>query len=218
MLGSETPGGGSLEYLSPTRQALVMAIKVLGEASTEELARETYLSPGAVRQHLLSLEAQGLVAFTRVRVGPGRPRHVFRLTPQGEALFPNQYASIAASLLAALRGEPPPTFERVIGSFTESQAASARQLLPETGPDPLSGIYQLLERFGYYPRLELSPGEAPAIRLRHCPLLQLATEVPELCDAECRVLQALVPEYTVTRTEHRLAGDPLCTYQFDPNP
>ncbi len=214
MLGSDTPHGGSLEYLTPTRQALVMAIKVLGEATTDQLARETFLSPGAVRQHLLSLEAQGLVTFTKVREGPGRPRHVFRLTPRGESLFPHQYAEIAVALIAAIRGESPQLLDRVLGRVVASQAELAEHHIAAARHSRLAGIIDLLERYGYFPRLELEDRGVARIVLRHCPLLRLAAQVPEICDAECAVLRAVLPGMTVERVEHRLAGDPLCTYEL----
>ena len=65
--------GGGLEFLSQARQTLLIAIKSDGQATTEELARETFLSPGAVRQHLLGLEALGLVTFVQVHRHP--PEH-----------------------------------------------------------------------------------------------------------------------------------------------
>src|SRR5829696_6288926 len=105
--------GGSLEFLSSSRQLLLVAIKNRGEATTDELARETYLSPGAVRQHLLALEAQGLVSYLRIRNGPGRPRHVFRLTGHGEELFPQLYSEVANVLFAAIEAEDEAVVERV---------------------------------------------------------------------------------------------------------
>lgn len=218
MLGSDSPQGGSLEYLTPTRQALVMAIKALGEATTDQLARETFLSPGAVRQHLLSLEAQGLVSFTKVREGPGRPRHVFRLTPRGESLFPHQYADIAVALITAIRGESPELLDRVLGRVVESQAELAEHHIAAAARHSrLAGVIDLLERYGYFPRLEVEDRGAARIVLRHCPLLRLAAQVPEVCDAECAVLRAVLPGMAVTRVEHRLAGDSLCTYELTPD-
>ncbi|GIW13447.1 MAG: TrmB family transcriptional regulator [Tepidiforma sp.] len=217
MLGSDTPHGGSLEYLTPTRQALIMAIKALGEATTDQLARETYLSPGAVRQHLLSLETQGLVTFTKVREGPGRPRHVFRLTPRGESLFPQQYADIAVALITAIRSESPELLQRVLSRVVDGQVELAElHLAANPHHGRLASVLELLERYGYFPRLEIAEGGTARIVLRHCPLLRLAVDVPEVCDAECAVLRAVLPGMTITRTEHRLAGDPLCTYEASP--
>lgn len=218
MLGSEPPHGASIDYLSPTRQALVVAIKVLGEATTDQLARETFLSPGAVRQHLLSLEAQGIVTFTRVREGPGRPRHVFRLTPRGESLFPQQSADLAVALLAAIRGESPAVLDRAFAALIDGQVQLAEShLLALARDDRIVGVLELFERFGYFPRVELPDDRSTRIVLRHCPLLKLAAEIPEVCEAECAVLRAVLPGMTVERVEHRLAGDPLCTYELTPD-
>ena len=195
---------------------LLVAIKNRGEATTEQLARETYLSPGAVRQHLLSLEAQGLVSYVKLREGPGRPRHVFRLTGQGEDLFPQQYAQVANIFLAAIEAEDPAVkvrvFERLVGFQVEQalQRVSAR-----TRAERLLEVHALIERYGYFPELEVLDNGPARLTLRHCPLLNIARNHPEICKAECAAISEVLPGSTIHRSAHRLNGDPVCTYEID---
>lgn len=195
---------------------LLVAIKNRGEATTEQLARETYLSPGAVRQHLLSLEAQGLVSYIKLREGPGRPRHVFRLTGQGEDLFPQQYAQIANVVLAAIEAEDPAlkerVFERLVGFHVEQalQRVSAR-----SRAERLLEVHALIERHGYFPELEVMDNGPARLTLRHCPLLALARNHPEICEAECSAIEEVLPGSTIARSAHRLAGDAVCAYEID---
>lgn len=207
---------GSLEFLSATRQMLLVAIKNHCEATTEQLARETYLSPGAVRQHLLSLEAQGLVSYVKLREGPGRPRHIFRLTSQGEDLFPQQYAQIANVVLAALDEEDPSLKERVFERLVGVQVERAlEKVSARTRAERLLEMHQLIERYGYFPELEVLDNGPAKLTLRHCPLLNIARNHPEVCEAECAAIYRVLPGSNVRRSAHRLEGDSVCTYEID---
>ncbi|HMO55030.1 MAG TPA: ArsR family transcriptional regulator [Tepidiformaceae bacterium] len=215
MLGTNSRTG-SLEFLSSTRQVLLVAIKNQGEATTEQLARETYLSAGAVRQHLLSLEAQGLVTYVKLREGPGRPRHVFRLTTQGEDLFPQQYAQVANIFLAALEAEDPSlkerVFERLVGIQTEQ---ALERVSAKSRAERLLQVHQLIERHGYFPELEVLDNGPAKLTLRHCPLLNIARNHPEICEAESRAIVNVLPGSTVCRSAHRLEGEAVCVYEID---
>lgn len=208
--------GGSLEFLSATRQALLVAIKNQGEATTDQLAKETFLSPGAVRQHLLALEAQGLVSYIRLRDGPGRPRHVFRLTNHGEDLFPQQYALMANEILRALTAEDRAMLERVFDRVVESQVRLANeQVHGKSRSERLFELAQFIERFGYFPRLEMVDNGSATLTLRHCPLFNIASEHPGVCEVECQAMRKVLDTESITRIAHRLAGDSVCTYSID---
>ena len=203
----------SLEFLSSTRQVLLVAIKNDGEATTEQLAKETFLSPGAVRSHLLALEAQGLVSFLRVRDGPGRPRHVFRLTANGESLFPQLYAEMANLLLSAIEAEDVAVVERVLDRYLRTQLDLAKaNLTAPDRPERLLELVDMVDRYGYFPRLEVLDNGPANFTLRHCPLLAVAEQHPSICEVECRALKDVLPGAEVARTAHRLQGDPNCTY------
>ncbi len=208
--------GGSLEFLSATRQALLVAIKNQGEATTDQLAKETFLSPGAVRQHLLALEAQGLVTYVRLREGPGRPRHVFRLTNHGEDLFPQQYALMANEILRALSAEDSTMLERVFNRIAEAQVKLAsEQVHGKSRSERILELAQFVERFGYFPRLEMVDNGSATLTLRHCPLLNIASENPGICEIECQAMRKVLDTEAITRISHRLAGDSVCTYTID---
>jgi len=203
----------SLEFLSSTRQVLLVAIKNDGEATTEQLARETFLSPGAVRSHLLALEAQGLVGYVRVRDGPGRPRHVFRLTSNGESLFPQLYSEIANILLTAIEDEDATLVERVLDRYLQSQLKLAEEnLTAATRPERLLELVDMVDRFGFFPRLEVVDNGPADLTLRHCPLLAVAENHSAVCEVECRALNQVLPGADVKRTAWRLEGDTVCTY------
>jgi predicted ArsR family transcriptional regulator len=214
-MAAEPTTRGSLEFLSATRQLLLVAIKNDGEATTEQLARETFLSAGAVRSHLLALEAQGLVSFLRVRDGPGRPRHVFRLTQNGESLFPQLYAQMANTLMAAIEAEDSAVVERVTERLLQAQLDLAAENLASTSrPERLLELVDMVDRYGFFPRLEVLDNGPAHFTLRHCPLLSVAGKHPQVCEVERRALRNVLPGATVERTAWRLEGDPVCRYSI----
>ncbi len=76
----------ALGSLSPTRRRLLDALKMRGPADAAGLASTLGLTPSAVRQQLSVLERDGMIVFDQVRAGPGRPRHLYRLSEAGDAL------------------------------------------------------------------------------------------------------------------------------------
>jgi predicted ArsR family transcriptional regulator len=130
-----------LDLLDPTRRAILVALKRLHSATAEEVAAHCFLSVGAARQHLQTLEAQGLIDHEPERRGPGRPRHRYLLTPRGEALFPKLHHEALAYLLdvAVFEGagympeveERPGETRLVLHHCPVAEAAAAHPLLCE---------------------------------------------------------------------------------------
>ena len=205
----------SLELLTAPRRVLLQALKEDGEGTTEQLARSTFLSPGAVRQHLLALEVQGLVSYVRVREGPGRPRHVFRLTARGEEIFPQLYSQVANIILAAVEEEDPAVADRILSRVLTEQVDLAKSNIQAASKaDRLLELAKLVEQYGYFPRLEVIENAPALLTLRHCPLLDVASQHPRLCDVECEAIKSVLPGASVVRTAHRLDGDDDCRYEI----
>src|SRR5215212_298908 len=99
--------GPALAELPATRRELLVTLRKRGEARAEELADALGVTVGAVRQHLQGLAAADLVAHREERPGPGRPRHVYRLAPAAEALFPRAYGELTVELLDYIGDEDP---------------------------------------------------------------------------------------------------------------
>lgn len=76
-----------------------------GPISIPEIAATTGLSPNAVRFHLDSLEAEGLVQAvgTRAPSGPGKPAAVYMVTAEADLSFSRAYAPVLAACVAELR-------------------------------------------------------------------------------------------------------------------
>jgi DeoR family suf operon transcriptional repressor len=202
-----------LDLLPPTRRLLLLGIKERGEATAEQLARASYLSVAAVRMHLYSLESDGFVTHTRRRDGPGRPTHVFRLTPAGEELFPQGYAAIALALLSAIESHPE-CKARVFGLVEQAQEAHARAGVSATTYEGrIEQLAGLQERQGFFPLWEVTGESEWKVTLRHCPFVRVAKEYPEFCEIERRVIQAALAQGTVQALGSRVGGEPTCAFR-----
>ncbi len=93
----------SLSGFRGLRAELLVALKKAPHALTaKELAEQFGLTPNALRRHLDSLEAEGLVRYRREVRGVGAPVYAYSLTEGGQALFPQAYAPVLAAVLDAV--------------------------------------------------------------------------------------------------------------------
>lgn len=202
----------SLDLLDPTRRVLMTILKRHGQASTETLATEAFLSIGATRQHMQALVDQGLVSFDLERRGPGRPRHLFSLTSEGQSLFPQFYEEVADSLLAAVEAEDPDVRDRVLARV--AQAQMRRTLSRLDGVEPPARFKEViasLEESGYFPAVSVE-GKVARVSFLHCPLMGVAPQHPGVCEAEERCIRAAFGVEGIERAAHRQEGDSVCTY------
>jgi predicted ArsR family transcriptional regulator len=70
--------------------------------TVNELAAELELTPNAVRNHLASLQRQGLVREAGLRHGGTRPAVVYEVVPRADSVLSGVYIPFLAQLLGAL--------------------------------------------------------------------------------------------------------------------
>lgn len=204
---------GRLNALASTQRDILRLLKFNREMGTEAMGRELYITAGAVRHHLALLTRAGYVTYRQEGERRGRPRFIYRLTPEGHSLFPTAYGDLAVSLLATVREEAPQVLDGVLQGSTEARLA--RTALPaEAGlDDRVKAIESLFEEEGYMPTVEQhSPTE---LTLHHCPILNAAIEAPALCAAEIAYLRRVAGD-AVERLEWRIEGGEVCRYRLTP--
>ncbi len=81
------------------RGDIIREIKKAQPLTAKELGEIFGVSANAVRRHLKELEAEGLVVYGREQRGTGAPTYAFRLSRDGEALFPRQYERALTRLI-----------------------------------------------------------------------------------------------------------------------
>jgi predicted ArsR family transcriptional regulator len=192
---------------------LLSGLKRMGAVSVEELATEAFLSPAATRQHLMALSLQGLVQYDQVRQGPGRPRHVFSLTPESESLFPQAYDEALEIVLAALGEEDAETQARVLGRARDF--IYDRYLSQMRGTDPAARLEEVrvaFEKGGYHPAVTWIDAGHAQLSFLHCPLARLVERSRGACEAEQECIARALPGATVERSEFRPSGGTRCSY------
>src|SRR5579875_1997100 len=88
--------------MQTTKSQLLALLKRSGPQTVASLAQDLGLASTTVRQHLTSLDRDGLVRVTAERRPKGRPQYVYELTETGERTFPKRYDRLAAEILSEL--------------------------------------------------------------------------------------------------------------------
>jgi len=202
--GQRGPRGGILRELKGTPRQ-----------TARELGEKLGLSLNAIRHHLKELEVAGLIEYEREYRGVGAPVFAYRLSSQGEALFPSRLEGLLGQLLdhvVAREGRAAATavleqyFVDLARRFEESVAG-----LPPAERRVM--VTRLLTEEGFMPEWRVAADGTESILLHACPLRSVADRLPEVCAAETRFL-AQAFGLRLERHEHRDAGAGACEYRL----
>jgi DeoR family transcriptional regulator, suf operon transcriptional repressor len=200
------------------RGDLLAVLKREQPLTAGELAERFELTANAVRRHLKLLEEDGLVACVREARGVGAPVLAFALTEAGEGLFPREYGPALALALEALRAaKGSEAVTALLSAPWETLAVEAEPLLAGLPvSERIQVLSELLSARGYMAAaVPASESDAGAVRVHNCAMRDVAARVPEVCEAEARVI-ARVLGTPVERTQRVLDGANCCTYCVSP--
>ena len=215
----ETVGQASaaIRSLPDGRRRIVSALKRQGELDAEAIAQAVAMTPSGVRQHMAALIRDDLVGFRTESAGPGRPRYFYRLTEAGDALFPRRYADLTNELLGYLADEDPELLRRIFERRAERRLADARaRTFGLDLPGRVAEIAAILDDDGYLADWVGQDDGTFLIREHNCAVLNVALRFGHACGTELGFLQALLPDATVQRVAHRVAGHHACAYLITP--
>jgi len=201
-----------------TQQSLLRALLHNKAGMTvEALAQALEISRNAVRQHLTSLERDGLVARGKTRSSGGRPEQLYVLTGEGSERFPRQYSWFSELLLRLLQaqtgraglGEKLAELGRSVG------ASMTSRLSGESGSEErIASIAAIMQEIGYDAVAKTGEGEK-LIEAHNCVFHKLAAECPEVCSFDI----ALLSTCSGNRVEHSncmVRGGDACRFRFVP--
>lgn len=202
-----------------TRERLIEAISAHGPITARRLAERFGLTSAAVRRHLAALEADGTIAEHEMTVahrGRGRPSKAFVLSASAHGSLPGGYdelAVLAVQELARQGGDEATRAlaDRRVADWQQAVAAkvAAREATRESVSlsRRLELLAELLTERGYattvrpltvpLPATGNGPGGTRTLVTAqlchgHCPVLDVATDHPELCEAETRVIARII--------------------------
>jgi len=193
---------------------LLLALKKHQPLTARELAARFDLTPNAMRRHLETLEAAGIVRHAREVRGVGGPVHAFSLTGSGETLFPRQYATVLLETLESIAAEHGrggiSDFFRRKWTALAAEAAPALQQLPLT--ERVQLLAELWTSLGYMAEADVDAESGlPVLRKHNCAIRAVAEQYPEICAIEASFIAEVIG-IPVERRQHILAGCNTCEY------
>jgi predicted ArsR family transcriptional regulator len=196
-----------------SRQEILDYLRRQRQATVKELGQLLGLTSTGIRQHLTVLERDGLVESREERGRVGRPALVYRLTEQGDALYPKKYDALANTLLEEVRA--------MMGSqglqalLRRAAARLAAPYLEGLAGRPLNErvaeATRILEERGCLAEYARAGGDG-LIHQYACPFPNVARRNPGLCALEVEFVRRLV-DADVRLVSSLLRGDRSCTYR-----
>jgi len=177
------------------RAEILLALKRAQPLTAKQLAHQLGVSVNAIRHHLKELEAEALIAYGREQRGVGAPTFAYRLSPDGEGLFPRAYEETLTQLL-----------QRVADQGRRLQA----ELAGAGASERLDVVARLMNQQGYMAEWQEAAG---TFRLseHNCAIRAVAERFPEVCAAEERFLRDVLGA-AVERRAHIASGCNACEY------
>lgn len=188
-----------------------------GPSTAAALGARLGLTPAAIRRHLDTLQADGLIAGRQARVqgyrGRGRPAKVFVVTDAGRDAFEQAYDDLA---VGALRFLAETGGDELVGEFARRRVGELeeryRPMVDAAGPeDKARALARSLSADGYAASVETAPtGSGEQLCQHHCPVAHVAEQFPQLCEAETEAFARLLGTH-VQRLATIAHGDGICT-------
>jgi len=203
-----------IDLISEGRREILIELCRNPGAAAAEIGEALFLSPGAIRLHLRSLLADGLVEYVTHRGGVGRPRHIYRLTRLGRSLFPSASEQILVGMLDRLKERDPAAYDRVLGEIEDSfsEYPLATDVVTETPVEErVSRLQQVMSEFGHECEARFHGG-TPEYRVYNCAIFEVARKNPGICEAERRWLAGLFPETEIALDTWMVNGDLFCRF------
>lgn len=214
---------------SRTRDRVLRVVSQVGPVSIPGLVERLGLTETAVRRQVDLLHADGLVE-SRDASGPrrrGRPAKEWVVTEAGHGTLRNDYDHLAGDALRFMRATGG---EAAVKAFADQRIAALEERyadrLSAAGDavvDRADALVDALNADGFAAsarpvgvRGNSGPGAGVQLCQGHCPVQHVATEFPELCEAETEAFSRLLGVH-VQRLATLAHGDHVCT-TFVPTP
>jgi predicted ArsR family transcriptional regulator len=207
----------SLErFMITTRETVLRAIRTIGKASINTLARELSLSPVAVRHHVTALQAEGLITASEERHGVGRPLQVYSLTQAALERFPARYIQFSDRLLAELKTSlAPDALEAMFERMAETVTAEHRaRLAGKPVEEKLPILIEILGQEGFMARWN-STGELISLIEYNCPYVHIGQRHPEVCQIDEAIIRRVL-DADIQKTTCVLTGGEHCEFVVRP--
>lgn len=204
----------------PTRQAVLDLVIEKGPVTAATLAKILDLTTAAVRRHITSLEADGMIVVHEAQSPKprrrGRPARHYVATDKGHVGLSDDYSELARKAMGYIAQIAGP---EALDSFAAARSRVIERryapIVRDAGPDPRARALALADALtadGYAATVREVGDGGFAIQLcqGHCPVQDVAGEFPQLCEAETQAFARLLDVH-VQRLATLADGDHVCT-------
>jgi DeoR family transcriptional regulator, suf operon transcriptional repressor len=196
----------------------ILKLLMKQELSSQALADELGVSPTAVRQHLETLAALGLVQRRKVVTQPSRPTFLYQLSPQGAAAFPKRYDLLLTLMVDVLLERH--GVETVAVIVQDAARRLAERVRPRFANADAPRRWDLLldwleEELAWHADVSVDNGRH-RLTIHQCPFQEISTKQPAVCGVFFRTLiQSLYAEVEI---EHvgAVTGPACCSLLIAP--
>jgi len=201
--------------MQATRQDILDYLRRHAEATVKELGEHLGLTATGIRQHLTVLERDGLVEAREERGHVGRPALVYRLTPDGDGLYPKKYDELANALIEEARHLlGPDALQQLMKNVA---ARFSAQYLPRLEGSPaaerLEMVSQIIQERGNVVAQSVWSGDDLLIEKHTCEFWNVATKNSAVCALDVEFVRQLAGQDARLSTS-LLRGDDCCTFRI----
>jgi predicted ArsR family transcriptional regulator len=186
--------------------------------TVDELAGALGLTNNAIRNHLATLERDGIARQEGIRrgAGAGKPAIVYELHPDAESLFSNAYAPVLGAVIDVLINDlPAAQADAVMRRVGHQLAAGVGGQARGTLPARVNAAAGVLTALGGEVEVIDAAGSL-SIRGCSCPLGATVAAHPEVCRAVETLVGDVIGAPVRSTCEH---GDhPRCCFSVDSTP
>src|SRR6202011_3429242 len=158
-------------FFESARGKIVAALRERRSASAFDLATQFGLSPNAIRQQLVVLERDGLIAGRSVRRGKTKPTVEYSLTPDADRYFPQRYDKMLNAVLREIRAAGGDDAVKAV--FDKIGQRSVERMKPAlvdlTTESRLAAVVSVLQASGVTADLQRTGPETMVIHEHSCP-------------------------------------------------
>lgn len=198
------------------RETILAFLKTRGHATLAEVAAFLELSKQGAIRHLEVLEASGLVSVAPAGAhGPGRPEHVYRLTPAASEHFPDGHRELTGELVDFMSNEQLKRFFELRAARLEAEYAPRLAGLDFAGR--VRELARLASEHGHMAEVVELDGGSLGIRHCNCPIQDVASRTGLPCVNEQQMYERLLGTEVARTTWMADAADD-CTYVIKERP
>lgn len=173
-----------------TKEQILSLLKVNGSMTILELAQELNITEMAVRRHIQTLERDRLIKSEMKKQTMGRPSKVYQLAQEGEDFFPKKYKEFSLELLQGIKeaGQEQLLQDILVKKREKQLEQYQSEFKGKSFLEKLNVLKKMQEQDGYMPKLE-KHDEVIHFKELNCPLVEIAKEFPQICQAEREVIE-----------------------------